>query len=84
MGYDDNTPLQGVTGGGLPADIWRETMVRVNEGVPVNDLPMIRVEPQPQVQQQPRTQTQQRQDRDRGNTINRMLQELLGPANGGQ
>ena len=26
MGYDDNTPLHGVTGGGLPADIWRETM----------------------------------------------------------
>ncbi|QFT94672.1 Penicillin-binding protein 2D [Roseovarius sp. THAF9] len=84
MGYDDNTPLKGVTGGGLPADIWRETMVRVNEGVPVNDLPMIRVEPQPQVQQQPRTQTQQRQDRDRGNTINRMLEELLGPADGGR
>ena len=31
MGYDDNTPLTGVTGGGLPADIWRETMVRVHE-----------------------------------------------------
>jgi membrane peptidoglycan carboxypeptidase len=29
MGYDDNTPLSGVTGGGLPADIWRETMTRV-------------------------------------------------------
>ena len=26
MGYDDNTPLTGVTGGGLPADIWREAM----------------------------------------------------------
>ena len=23
IGYDDNTPLRGVTGGGLPADIWR-------------------------------------------------------------
>ena len=29
MGYDDNTPLTGVTGGGLPAEIWHETMVRV-------------------------------------------------------
>ena len=29
MGYDDNTPLTGVTGGGLPAEIWRETMARV-------------------------------------------------------
>ena len=26
MGYDDNTPLKGVTGGGLPAEIWREAM----------------------------------------------------------
>ena len=41
MGYDDNTPLRGVTGGGLPTDIWRETMSRVHEGVPVRPLPMI-------------------------------------------
>jgi len=40
MGYDDNTPLSGVTGGGLPAEIWRETMVRVHEGVPAKPLPM--------------------------------------------
>lgn len=40
MGYDDNTKLKGVTGGGLPADIWRETMQRVHRGVPVRPLPM--------------------------------------------
>lgn len=40
MGYDDNTPLSGVTGGGLPAEIWREVMIRVHEGVPVTPLPM--------------------------------------------
>ncbi|MBP7000990.1 MAG: PBP1A family penicillin-binding protein [Amaricoccus sp.] len=40
MGYDDNTPLTGVTGGGLPAEIWREVMVRVNEGVPPRPLPI--------------------------------------------
>ena len=39
MGYDDNTPLTGVTGGGLPAEIWHEVMVRVNEGLPARDLP---------------------------------------------
>ncbi|MFE3835986.1 transglycosylase domain-containing protein [Pseudogemmobacter sonorensis] len=39
MGYDDNSPLNDVTGGGLPADIWREVMVRINEGQPVRDLP---------------------------------------------
>ena len=26
MGYDDNSPLTGVTGGGLPAEIWHEVM----------------------------------------------------------
>ncbi|WOI56024.1 PBP1A family penicillin-binding protein [Palleronia sp. LCG004] len=41
MGYDDNTPLTGVTGGGLPAEIWRETMIRVHEGLPAHPLPMI-------------------------------------------
>ena len=41
MGYDDNTPLTGVTGGGLPAEIWHEVMVRVHEGMPPKALPMI-------------------------------------------
>lgn len=41
MGYDDNTPLTGVTGGGLPAEIWGEVMTRVHEGLPVRPLPMI-------------------------------------------
>ena len=40
MGYDDNTPLTGVTGSGLPAEIWREAMVRIHEGLPVRQLPM--------------------------------------------
>ena len=34
MGYDDNTPLTGVTGGGLPAEIWRETMAGSTRGCP--------------------------------------------------
>lgn len=42
MGYDDNTPLNGVTGGGLPAEIWKRTMEKVHEGLPANPLPMIR------------------------------------------
>lgn len=40
MGYDDNKPLSGVTGGGLPAEIWRETMSRVlSDRIPL-PLPM--------------------------------------------
>ena len=42
MGYDDNSPLQQVTGGSLPTDIWRETMARVNEGLEPRPLPMSR------------------------------------------
>ncbi len=41
MGYDDNTPLSGVTGGGLPAEIWREVMVRVHQGLSPRPLPLI-------------------------------------------
>ena len=40
MGYDDNKPLTGVTGGGLPATIWRETMIRVLSGKQPTPLPM--------------------------------------------
>ena len=47
MGYDDNTPLKGVTGGGLPASIWHETMVRILDGVAPKPLPMIRPAPPP-------------------------------------
>lgn len=45
MGYDDNTPLTGVTGGGLPAEIWHEVMLRVEEGLPPSPLPLIVPEP---------------------------------------
>ncbi len=41
MGNDNNSKLTGVTGGGLPAGIWRETMTRVHEGLPPSPLPMI-------------------------------------------
>ena len=40
MGYDDNRPLKGVTGAGLPAEIWHEVMVRIHKDVPVTPLPM--------------------------------------------
>lgn len=40
MGYDDNSPLTGVTGGGLPAEIWHETMMRITEGMTPRPLPM--------------------------------------------
>ena len=38
MGYDDNTPLKGVTGGGLPAEIWQAVMTEIHEGLPNEPL----------------------------------------------
>jgi membrane peptidoglycan carboxypeptidase len=78
MGYDDNTPLTGVTGGGLPAEIWRETMLRVHDGLPVTPLPAIDPAraaraPQP-VAQAPRAPAPQAEP----NLAERVLMDVLG------
>ncbi len=47
VGNDDNTPLKGIQGGGLPARIWRDFMsgaVRASAGVP---RPVVRKAPAP-------------------------------------
>jgi membrane peptidoglycan carboxypeptidase len=89
MGYDDNTPLTGVTGGGLPAEIWREVMLRVHEGLPVRPLPMaapgragdssVAESPgTPAPQPQPQAQQPAPQNRDRGGDVaERILLEVL-------
>lgn len=74
MGNDDNAPLTGVTGGGLPAEIWRETMERVHRGTPLRPLPMIApqrpsLEP-PTNYQQPGQQP--------GGTLGDAIRDLLG------
>ncbi|MED5548882.1 MAG: PBP1A family penicillin-binding protein [Pseudomonadota bacterium] len=38
VGNDDDSPMENVTGGGLPAEIWRDFMVRVHEGLPARAL----------------------------------------------
>ena len=80
MGYDDNTPLQGVSGGGLPTEIWRETMSRVHEGLPLTELPMSQPAPSQIIaQEQPQQPTapvpvQRAPD----NVIDRVLQDIFG------
>ncbi|SEM69675.1 penicillin-binding protein 1A [Pseudorhodobacter antarcticus] len=89
MGYDDNTPLRGVTGGGLPAEIWHEVMLRVHEGLPARPLPMLvpeaRLPPgQPYRDQpaqtyiEPQVQDQQMQPPPQDDLADRILQEVLG------
>lgn len=92
MGYDDNTPLTGVTGGGLPAEIWHEVMVRVHDGLTPKPLPMDipepRLPPQPdfgdqtyQVPQADGTQgnaPQMQRDRSQEDPVESLLRDLLG------
>ncbi|MEL6583561.1 MAG: PBP1A family penicillin-binding protein [Pseudomonadota bacterium] len=40
MGYDDNTPLTGVTGGGLPAEIWKRMMQKIHADGAASPLPI--------------------------------------------
>lgn len=72
MGYDDNTPLTGVTGSGLPAEIWHETMKRVHEGVPVSPLPMMEGGSDPK-----KTASPTEKDRTKKG-IEKLLDDLLG------
>ena len=83
MGYDDNTPLTGVTGSGLPAEIWHEVMTRVHEGVPPRPLPMAHPEaPAPDTsiadsnRALPRQNQPQQQD-----PIERLLRNIFGIRN---
>ncbi|SLN61816.1 transglycosylase domain-containing protein [Ruegeria meonggei] len=75
MGYDDNTPLSGVTGGGLPAEIWRETMVRVTEGMTPTPLPMLAPDPPVRTAQ---PQQQRRKGKGFEDTINNLLKNIFG------
>ena len=78
MGYDDNTPLTGVSGGGLPTEIWHEVMVRVHEGMPNRPLPMI--VPAPAVVEAPpaRQQTAPSRRQDPVSLIDQVLRDIFG------
>ena len=38
VGNDDSSPMRGVTGGSLPAEIWREVMTAAEKGLPAKPL----------------------------------------------
>lgn len=77
MGNDDNAPLTGVTGGGLPAEIWRETMIRVHEDLPVRPLPMTSPE-RPRQVEQPREAPQQPRTAPLDDAIRGILGSIFG------
>jgi penicillin-binding protein 1A len=49
IGNDDNSPLRGMTGGGVPAQIWRDFMSRAIPGAAPQSRP--RPEPEPELPQ---------------------------------
>lgn len=73
MGYDDNTPLKGVTGGGLPAEIWREVMAPIHAELQPRPLPMSHPKP-PTVAQPAETTSAPKPER----TINDILKQIFG------
>ncbi len=95
MGYDDNTNMAGVTGGGMPAEIWHEVMVRVEEGLPPKPLPMIvpqaRIQPNAGAPEQPApggeaapeqpAQPQPPESTRQEDAITSILKDLLGQKN---
>ena len=48
IGNDDNTPLRNMTGGGLPARIWRDFMGQAVKGAGARPKPKLAVEPDPE------------------------------------
>ncbi|MBU2866164.1 transglycosylase domain-containing protein [Pacificibacter marinus] len=85
MGYDDNSPLTGVTGGGLPADIWHETMKRVQQDRPGKPLPMLRPSVPPQIpanSSQSVSNSGARQNNDKAqNVLGDILSSIFGKKN---
>jgi penicillin-binding protein 1A len=39
VGNDDNSPMKNVTGGSIPAKLWRDFMVKAHAGLPAKPLP---------------------------------------------
>ncbi|KIN78585.1 Penicillin-binding protein, 1A family [Sulfitobacter mediterraneus KCTC 32188] len=83
MGYDDNTPLSGVTGGGLPTDIWREVMSRVHEGLPLKDLPMSAPAPLSDFSDEGQDGQNTGNGNGSGTVIDQILNEIFGSSGSG-
>ncbi|MCF6234329.1 MAG: transglycosylase domain-containing protein [Rhodobacteraceae bacterium] len=81
MGYDDNTPLEGVTGSGLPAEIWHETMIRVQEGLTAKPLPMRAPIAQTVVEDPTR---KKKPRKPLGAVVDQVLRDIFGGSGGGE
>jgi penicillin-binding protein 1A len=50
VGNDDNSPLKGVAGGGLPARIWRDFMLGAHTPAKARPMPAVPIDPEGPVQ----------------------------------
>ncbi|MEX0921694.1 MAG: PBP1A family penicillin-binding protein [Rhodovibrionaceae bacterium] len=84
LGNDDNTPMDSVTGGGLPARLWANILSRASEGVPVAALPDPGggAQPERQPQAQP-SGGNQGGGQGKDSVIGRLLDKILGGGGGG-
>ncbi len=46
VGNDNASPMRGITGGSLPADIWKDIMTKAHEGLDMKPLPGTGIDPQ--------------------------------------
>ena len=53
LGRDDNRPMTGVTGGGLPADVWRTVMTTALKRLPAGPIPPGPAPPPPPAEPSP-------------------------------
>jgi len=74
MGNDDNTPLTGVTGGGLPAEIWREAAERLHRGLTPRPLAM---EPGPTPVAARRPPRERDDDRQEAGLVERVFEDVV-------
>ncbi len=75
MGYDDNTKLTGVTGSGLPTEIWRETMTRVLDGHTPAPLPMF-VPRKPVVVEEPKVASRTKTKKNSNDTLRDLTEQV--------
>lgn len=88
MGYDDNSPMSGVTGGSLPAQIWKEVMTAAHEGITPQPLPIILpAAPIQDIAESPRSIEDQIQDdlkqleKEVENAVTNILDRIFGGLN---
>ena len=80
MGYDDNVPLTGVTGGGLPAEIWQVFMSRVHQDL--TPRPLSRIIPEPKVSLAP--SDRDAPDGGSDSIVDQVFRDVVRGMNGGE